>query len=139
MPPNRTICDCFNIIGVEIYRISENRVGVLDVRLEIVGKQVSAFFGQNAQQLLKRLKGGSEVKVHQGLTAVQHLTQIELKISQQWGKVVRIVPAPARQILEIILVYKLKPIYVICQNIDKFIRALLWVYVEIGGIKLDPA
>ena len=73
MRSDRAVVDCLNCIGVEIYRVSKNRVWILDVRLEIARKKIGAFLGQDTEQLFEWLERCTEVEVYQCLTVIEQL------------------------------------------------------------------
>lgn len=121
------IGDAFNCIRVEIDRRAKDGGRVLDVMLEVRRKQVGALFGKDAEELLERLKWGSFVKVGQILTILQQRGEVELQVSKERSEIVRVIPAPTGQVLEIVLVDEFQAVYVVCKDVDKFVGMLLRV------------
>jgi hypothetical protein len=68
------------------------------------------------------------------LPLADEVTQIVLDIGQKRSEVVRIVPAPARQILEVIFINKLQSIDVVGQNVPKFFGLGVGIDLEVSPI-----
>lgn len=102
----------FKGVGVVIDRISERGVGVSEVLLEGFWEQVAAFLGENTEKLFERFERLSEFEVVEFVSGFSQVVEVEGEVTQQGRIVVGIVPRPAAQVQEVILVHKLQPVQV---------------------------
>jgi hypothetical protein len=91
---NRAVKIILKMIWVVIDWVSQWRLRVSEILLERLGKQIAAFFRQNAKQLLERLKRLTQFQVIKLSSAFSQIVQIKRNVAEQRSIVVRIIPGP---------------------------------------------
>lgn len=98
MSSNRAVKIILKMIWVVIDWASQWRLRVSEILLERLGKQIAAFFGQNAKQLLERFKGLAQFQVIKISSAFGKIVQIKRNVAEQRSIVVRVIPGPTWQV-----------------------------------------
>ena len=86
--------------------------------------------------MLERLERGSKLEIHQILTVGDDESEVVLNVREKRGEIVGIVPTPAGQILEIVLIDEFQTIYIIGQDIPKLFCLSHRIDPEIVQIKV---
>ena len=134
--PGRSISYWLDIIRVEVYWFSQLGVLIQDVLPEVFRQQISTFLGEDAQKLLERLERGPKLEIHQILAIGGDESEVVLNVREKRGKIVGIVPTPAGQILEIVLIDEFQTIHIVGQDIPKLFCLSHRVDPEIVQIKV---
>ena len=110
--PDRAIQIVIKGVGVVVNWGSEGRVRVPEELLEGLWKQVATLFGQNTEKLFKGFKRLSQIKFVEFVSGLSEVVEVEGHITQQRRVVVGIVPRPAAQVQEVVLIHELEPVKV---------------------------
>ncbi len=108
------------MIWVVVDWASQGGLGVSKILLERFGKQITAFLGQNAKQLLEWLKGLAQIQIIELSSAFSQIVQIKRHVTEQWCIVVRVVPGPTWQVQKVVFEDEFQAVQVKAQNCVEF-------------------
>ncbi len=85
--------------------------------VEIRWQQVCTLLWQNTQQLLKGFERFSLLEDGQRLSLGNQISEIVLDVCEQRSEIIGVIPAPAGQAVEIVLIDKLETIDIVRKDV----------------------